>query len=496
MRRRVLTLAFAAVSLTAALPTAAAQATGPAAPALRSTDGGVYASATSTDAQQRAFWAEHDSKGTLRPFKGELPDWTPKATRPKAGALGGKAVKAPATSPARKAKSLLAAGSMGEIKLRATTGRIRMSWPDEKNPDRWWWNVCTGNVVTSGSKDMIATARHCIIHDDQGRINTKAKYEFTPGYYKDANGEHAPYGTWTFRDVGVVGNFTNAPQNNDSAFLTLNTRNGAHVEETVGASGYQFSISSLPNQVVLAGIPDSSKQFHTCVKQPYWGPDNPPQILGRGGPCTGDSDLSGGASGGPLLNGDTFDSSSSVQIGNFSGSLGDDPAAAVWRDAAYAVFRNLEGGSSGQPAHDKVTTLTNYNNSVADLYEYKTDNGTAVYSYHATQTENQQWHLWDKGNGYFLIENRYTERRGFTGANARVLDYNYSNGTAWSHQINGGGSDNQLWKFRATPNRPGWYSIRSKRGDLCLGAPTGEGQLTVSSCATADGLDSMQWKLQ
>ncbi|MFI1105894.1 RICIN domain-containing protein [Streptomyces melanogenes] len=79
-----------------------------------------------------------------------------------------------------------------------------------------------------------------------------------------------------------------------------------------------------------------------------------------------------------------------------------------------------------------------------------------------------------------------------------MLDYNFSNGTAWSHQVNGSGSgsDNQLWRFRATPNRPGWYSIRSKQGDLCLNAPTGEGQLTVSSCTTADGLDSMQWKLQ
>ncbi|MFC0842576.1 RICIN domain-containing protein [Streptomyces noboritoensis] len=495
LRRHALTLVFAAVSLAAALPTAAAHATGGGAPAPRAADGGVYATADATDAQQRAFWAEQESKGTLRPFKGELRDWTPNATPPKVKALGaGQTVKAPAASPTRKGKSQFTAGSAGETRLRATTGRVRIAWPDEKRPGWWAISLCTGNVIVSDSKDMVATARHCIPHDDQNRINPQAEYEFTPGYYVDADGEHAPYGKWTTRGLGVVGSFTGpAPQTDDTAFLALNTQNGTHVQDAVGASGYQFNIGSLPTQVVFAGIPAKSNQFHTCVKQPYWGDNNPPQIVGSGGPCTGDTDLSGGASGGPLLNGDTFDSGP-IQIGDYSGSSGNDPAAAAWRDAALAVFSNLQG-AGGQPAHNKITTLTNWNNNLADLYEYRTANGTAVYSYHATGTENQQWHLWDQGGGYFLIENRYTERSGFTGADARVLDYNFSNGTAWSHQVNGSGSDNQLWRFRATPNRPGWYSVRSKQGDLCLGAPTGEGQLTVSSCTTADGLDSMQWKL-
>ncbi|MFD9796603.1 hypothetical protein ACFWXK_37285 [Streptomyces sp. NPDC059070] len=496
MRRHVLTLTFAAASLAAALPTAAAHAAGAGAPAPRASDGGVYATADTSDAQQRAFWDQHDSNGTFRPFKGEMRDWKPDATPPKADAPGaGKPVKAPATAPVRKAKSGITAGSPGETRLRATTGRVRIAWPNEEKPG--WWNIslCTGNVISSDSKDMVATARHCIPHDGQGRINPQAEYEFTPGYYTDDKGEHAPVGKWTYRGLGVVGSFTvNAPQTDDTAFLALNTQNGTHVQDAVGASGYQFNIGSLPSQVVFAGIPADSNQFHTCVKQPYWGSDNPPQIMGRGGPCTGGSDLPGGASGGPLLNGDTFDSGP-VQIGNYSGSAGDDPAAAAWRDPAYAVFNSMQG-VNGQPAHNKITTLTNANNNLADLYQYNTGDGTAVYSYHATGTENQQWHLWDQGGGYFLIENRYTERNGLTGANARVLDYNFSNGTAWSHQVNGGGSDNQLWRFRATPNRPGWYSVRSKRGDLCLGAPSGEGQLTVSSCTTADGLDSMQWKLQ
>lgn len=495
LRRHALTLALAAASLTAALPTVPAYADGPAAPTPRVADGGVYRTATATDAQQRAFWARHDTKGTLRPFKGERRDWKPNATRPKAKALGtGQAVKAPATSPAEAGRSMLTPGSAGDTRLRATTGRIRMSWPDENNPGWWFVNVCTGNVITSDSKDMVATARHCIIDDGKGGINPKAVYEFTPGYYKDVDGDHAPYGTWTFRSVGVVGSFTVAQQTDDTAFLALNTQNGTHVQDAVGSSGYQFNVGSLPAQVVFAGIPANSNLFHTCARQPYWGSDNPPQIMGTGGPCTGDSELSGGASGGPLLNGDTFDSGP-TQIGNFSGSANNDPAAAAWRDAALAVFGNLQG-ADGRPAHNKVTTLTNANSNLADLFAYRTDNGAAVYGYHATGTENQQWHLWDKGDGYFLIENRYTERSGLTGADARVLDYNFANGTAWSHQVNGSGSDNQLWRFRATPNRPGWYSVRTKQGDLCLSAPTGEGQLTVSSCATVDGLDSMQWKLQ
>ncbi|MCA6095607.1 hypothetical protein LE181_26035 [Streptomyces sp. SCA3-4] len=351
MRRHVVTLALTTAGLAAVLPTvqvhAATPTTPPAASAPRTADGGVDARATATDAQQRAFWTEREKNGTLRPFTGTLPDWKPKAEPPRAKEPGaGGTVKAPAAAPQQKGKSRFAAGSPGEVRLRATTGRIRIAWPDEKNPSTWWVSACTGNVITSDSKDVVATARHCIPHD-QGRINSKAQYEFTPGYSKDADGtEHAPYGKWTFRSVGVVNDGTDR-QTSDTAFLALNTQNGTHVQDKVGSSGYRFGTTSLPNRVVLAGIPGNSHQFHTCVREPYWGPDNPPQILGRGGPCTGDSELSGGASGGPLIDGDTFDSGP-VQIGNFTGSLGDDAAAAVWRDAAFAVFRSVQATGGGQ----------------------------------------------------------------------------------------------------------------------------------------------------
>ncbi|MEU1356561.1 hypothetical protein ABZ410_22050 [Streptomyces cinnamoneus] len=363
MRRHVVTLALATAGLAAVLPTAQVHAAtptaGPAASSPRTADGGVHARATATDAEQRAFWTEHEKNGTLRQFTGKLSDWKPKAESPRAKEPGtGQTAKAPAVAPQQKGKSRLAAGSPGENRLRATTGRIRIAWPDETNPSTWWVSACTGNVITSDSKDVVATARHCIPHDKQGRIISQAQYEFTPGYSKDADGaEHAPYGKWTFRSVGVVSDGA-SQQATDTAFLAFNTQNGTHVQDKVGASGYRFGITSLPNQVVIAGIPANSNQFHTCVKQPYWGPDNPPQILGRGGPCTGDSELSGGASGGPLLDGDTFDSGP-VQIGNFSGSLGNDAAAAVWRDAALGVFRSVQGADGGQPGHDKVTTLTN-----------------------------------------------------------------------------------------------------------------------------------------
>ncbi|MFC5144699.1 RICIN domain-containing protein [Streptomyces aureoversilis] len=510
MRRHVVTLTLATAGLAAVLPMAQVYATtpaaGPTASAPRTADGGVYARAAATDAQQRAFWTEHEKNGTLHQFTGKLTDWKPKADPPRAKESDtGRVVQAPAVAPQQKGKSAapqqkgksrFAAGSPAEAGLRATTGRIRIAWPDATNPNTWSFSLCTGNVIASDSKDVVATARHCIPHDKQGRMISEAQYEFTPGYSKDADGtEHAPYGKWTFRSVGVVSDSA-GQQTSDTAFLAFNTQNGTHVQDKVGASGYRFGITSLPSKVVIAGIPANSNQFHTCVREPYWGPDNPPQILGRGGPCTGDTELSGGASGGPLLDGDTFDSGP-VQIGDFSGSVHwGDAASAVWREAAFAVFRSVQGTDGGRPSHDKVTTLTNANNNLADLYAYRTDSGAAVHSYHATGGRNQQWHLWDKGDGYFLIENRYTEEQGLTGADARVLDYNFSNGTAWSHRVNGAGSDNQLWRFRATTGRPGWYTIRSKRGDQCLGAPGGEGQLTVASCGTTDGLDSQQWKLQ
>lgn len=45
-----------------------------------------------------------------------------------------------------------------------------------------------------------------------------------------------------------------------------------------------------------------------------------------------------------------------------------DAASAVWREAALAVFRFVQGTDGGRPGHVKVTTLTNANNNLADLY--------------------------------------------------------------------------------------------------------------------------------
>ncbi|PKV83218.1 RICIN domain-containing protein [Streptomyces sp. TLI_146] len=155
-------------------------------------------------------------------------------------------------------------------------------------------------------------------------------------------------------------------------------------------------------------------------------------------------------------------------------------------------------GTNGQPAHNKVTTLTNWNNNLADLYQYSTANGTAIYGYHSTGTENQQWHLWDQGGGYFLIENRYTERSGLTGANARVLDYNFSNDTARSHQ-----GERQRVRVRqpalAVPRHsqpPRLVQHPQQAGRPVPERPHGRGPVDGPSCTTADGLDSMQWKLQ
>ncbi|WP_190109249.1 hypothetical protein [Streptomyces cinnamoneus] len=136
-------MSLAAASLVAALPVvqayAATPATGPAVSTPGTADGGVHARATATDAQQRAFWTEHEWNNTLREFKDTLKDWNPKAEQPRAEEAGaGQTVTAPAAAPRQKGKSRFAAGSLGESRLRAATGRIRIAWPNETDPTSWW----------------------------------------------------------------------------------------------------------------------------------------------------------------------------------------------------------------------------------------------------------------------------------------------------------------------------------------------------------------------
>ncbi|MFE7561485.1 trypsin-like serine peptidase [Kitasatospora sp. NPDC057500] len=189
--------------------------------------------------------------------------------------------------------------------------------------------VCTANVVSSANRDVIATARHCVEggHD----------FKFAPGY--DAG--NAPYGWWTWRAAGWV--TAPAPQG-DIAFIVLNTQNGRHVADVVGATGIGFN-RDINNYAHIIGIPakPEKKDEHMfwCGGQPVAGPEQPSTALIDN--CIG---LDGGASGGPFFVNYSQTDGSAVQTGDFVTGYGWQgkwwAVSSYYRDDAYNVFNGAQ----------------------------------------------------------------------------------------------------------------------------------------------------------
>ncbi|MEV7930689.1 MULTISPECIES: peptidase [unclassified Kitasatospora] len=189
--------------------------------------------------------------------------------------------------------------------------------------------VCTANVVSSANRDVIATARHCVEggHD----------FKFAPGY--DAG--NAPYGWWTWRAAGWVD--APAPQG-DIAFLVLNTLNGRHIADVVGATGIGFNrdINNYAHIIGIPGVvPAEREHMLWCGGQPVAGPEQPPTA--RIDNCIG---LGGGASGGPFFVNYDQNDGSAVQTGDFvTGNSWQGKwwaVSAYYRDDAYNVFNGAQ----------------------------------------------------------------------------------------------------------------------------------------------------------
>jgi hypothetical protein len=100
---------------------------------------------------------------------------------------------------------------------RSTTGKVFGTLPDGRNFG------CSGNVVRSENRDVVATAGHCLYQSGQYASNVV----FVPFY---ECGE--PMRTWTARAMAVPPVYAyNGSLNYDTGFLVLNTFEGEHVAD-------------------------------------------------------------------------------------------------------------------------------------------------------------------------------------------------------------------------------------------------------------------------
>ncbi|WDN57649.1 trypsin-like serine peptidase [Streptomyces clavuligerus] len=298
------TLAAAATLCTVLTPATAVAQERPAG----SPTGTATAVNTLSRAQLDAYWTPE----RLRTAK---PAPAPKAvpgTRPTpraATAPTGKPVHVPATRPtadgAPKARS----------SVWGTVGRLHFSVPGRGN------FVCSANVVTSNNRSVVATARHCGF--GEGGTN----YRFAPGYNKGAT----PQGWWGWRSAGWV---TGGGQENDNAFLVLDTPGGRRVQDVVGSTGLGFNWTS--GYARILGLPGGEgKDFAVwCGGQGFAGPDGQ-RLMNN---CNG---MTGGASGGAWIENYQPDGSA-TQTGAYSGSFGAAAAASSFRTEAFNVWNGAQ----------------------------------------------------------------------------------------------------------------------------------------------------------
>ncbi|WP_242424637.1 serine protease [Frankia sp. EI5c] len=152
--------------------------------------------------------------------------------------------------------------------------------------------ACSATVVSSLGGDLAVTAGHCLHEGAGGVFSTNVA--FMPGY---ADGS-LPYGLWTARRItvtpawGLRGDF-----DYDAGFILFNTRGGRHIQDVVGAQRIAFNQPRTSAQYAFGypriGQYDGERLIY-CAGSPSADPYGTASL---GLAC----DMTGGASGGPLM---------------------------------------------------------------------------------------------------------------------------------------------------------------------------------------------------
>jgi hypothetical protein len=150
--------------------------------------------------------------------------------------------------------------------------------------------VCSGSATSSGNKDVVSTAGHCV-NEGPGAFATN--WAFVPAY----NNNVRPYGTWTARQLVTTSAWANQGDiNYDGGFAVMNTLNGAHLTDVVGGQGIAFNLArglyyeayGYPQAAPFNGA--TIKSCAGTAQSDIYGGTQSQRI-----PC----DMTGGSSGGP-----------------------------------------------------------------------------------------------------------------------------------------------------------------------------------------------------
>lgn len=149
--------------------------------------------------------------------------------------------------------------------------------------------VCSGSAVTSGNRDVVLTAGHCL---NEGPGAYATNFAFVPAYDDGAR----PYGTFTARQLVTTTQWAGSGDfDYDIGFAVMNTLNGQHLTDVVGSQGIGFNLAR-GQYMYSFGYPQANPYdgsdiawcHGTPIQDPYGSQD---QGL--------DCNLTGGSSGGP-----------------------------------------------------------------------------------------------------------------------------------------------------------------------------------------------------
>ncbi len=191
-------------------------------------DVAVHSAATTRAAQDRVtgYW-------TPQRMRDAVPAEVLVDAKSKSSAGDAVAAGAPTVVPQAKAKPVPSADFVGDYyagggKVVDTTGKVFFTLGGVNY-------VCSGSAVSSGNKDVVLTAGHCV---NEGPGDYATNWAFVPAYDDGAR----PYGTFTARQLTTTTQWQNSGDfDYDVAFAVLNTLDGAHLTDVVGGQAIGFN---------------------------------------------------------------------------------------------------------------------------------------------------------------------------------------------------------------------------------------------------------------
>jgi V8-like Glu-specific endopeptidase len=139
--------------------------------------------------------------------------------------------------------------------LRPSVGRVFMTFPGGQE------SVCSGNLIQSANRDVVATAGHCLYSPQWGGYATSVR--FVMGYGSFSHQVELPVRTWQIVPGYVDSASSEVPQH-DSAFLVLGTdANGQHAGDIAAATVPRFESAGTGRRTGY-GYPGTGNQLRSC----------------------------------------------------------------------------------------------------------------------------------------------------------------------------------------------------------------------------------------